>query len=41
METKDDIIDFEGIYMNVVPDRLIEYVLKDGQTVSINFGANG
>jgi hypothetical protein len=29
METKDGIIgfDFEGTYMNVVPNRLIEYVL--------------
>lgn len=42
MKTKDGIMgfDFEEIYLNAVPNRLVEYVLKDGQTVSINFGAN-
>lgn len=29
--------DFEGTNTNVVPERLIEYVLEDGRTVSIVF----
>ncbi len=39
MEAKDGGrgFDFEGTYANVVPNRLIEYILEDGRTVSINF----
>jgi uncharacterized protein YndB with AHSA1/START domain len=39
MEAKDGGMgfDFEGTYTNVVPNRLIEYILEDGRTVSINF----
>nr|WP_228779118.1 SRPBCC domain-containing protein [Methylobacter sp. BlB1] len=39
MEAKDGSMgfDFEGTYTNVVPNRLIEYILEDGRTVSINF----
>lgn len=39
MEAKDGSMgfDFEGTYTNVVPERLIEYVLEDGRTVSIVF----
>ena len=29
--------DFEGTYTKVVPEKLIEYVLGDGRTVSITF----
>jgi uncharacterized protein YndB with AHSA1/START domain len=39
MEAKDGSVgfDFEGTYTNVVPGKLIEYVLEDGRTVSVAF----
>ena len=39
MEARDGSMgfDFEGTYTKVVPEKLIEYVLGDGRTVSITF----
>ena len=39
MEAKDGSIgfDFEGVYDNVVPDKLIEYSMADGRKVNIVF----
>lgn len=33
--------DFEGVYTNVVPHRLIEYALADGRTVNVKFTTEG
>lgn len=33
--------DFEGVYINVEEDKLIEYLIADGRKVSISFAAEG
>ncbi|WP_276374190.1 SRPBCC family protein [Chryseolinea sp. H1M3-3] len=33
--------DFGGVYTNVVPNKVIEYVIDDGRTVKIVFSGNG
>lgn len=33
--------DFEGVYTNVQPNKVIEYVMPDGREVKITFAANG
>lgn len=33
--------DFEGVYTNVLPQQLIEYVLEDGRKVKISFSEKG
>lgn len=33
--------DFEGVYSNVVPNKLIEYSMADGRKVKIVFESNG
>lgn len=33
--------DFEGVYTNVQPNKLIEYVMSDGRKVKIVFSVNG
>ena len=33
--------DFEGVYSNVKPNQLIEYVMSDGRTVKVAFEASG
>jgi len=33
--------DFEGVYTNVQPNKVIEYVIADGRIVKIAFTANG
>lgn len=32
--------DFEGVYTNVVPNKLIEYVMSDGRKAKVQFAAN-
>ncbi len=43
MEAKDgsEGFDFEGIYNNVKPNRLIEYTIGDGRKVKIDFSGKG
>lgn len=33
--------DFEGVYTNVQPNKVIEYVMPNGREVKITFAANG
>jgi len=33
--------DFEGVYTNVQPHKVIEYVMGDGRKVKVTFSANG
>jgi uncharacterized protein YndB with AHSA1/START domain len=33
--------DFEGVYTNVQPNKVIEYAMSDGRTVQVTFKSNG
>jgi uncharacterized protein YndB with AHSA1/START domain len=33
--------DFEGVYTNVQPHKLVEYTIGDGRTVAIQFSGKG
>lgn len=33
--------DFEGVYTNVVPNKVVEYAMSDGRKVKVDFEADG